>query len=900
MLAPNCNFFQKYLIPTDSLLVRSAMHHAEEQSGVNRFKATAYAFQAVLLTFPQIPQYVLVAPFKFTASLLNGDIRKAVYEDIILNAVNVVKSIVFVAASVFFIAIGLIFPKIVYPYLSPQRTLVPAEAPAVAQPRPATVLLGAQDEAQAEQAIRMLALQAELSKAQREIIELKRSAQANLLRLQELENTDVGLRRSLENVQAEKSGLQTDNAALIAKQQEQSLLMTQLELEIQGLRAENTSLMENQMLEARRQLPAPPLELSAGLSSMPLPDSSARLSGSFSAPNLASIAEESLLVPAEAAASAAGASPSGRLSSPSYFLASARGYAASASASVVSAASSVMSAANRVANIGKEVYFFFLDGKHPSKEHKYRLAMVEYAKALTANSVDLSRELNRIGEIQKGLALKDNDLLVFYKNFAELINCLTNVSNVKEVRENYKKFVQLLRALIELPMYIGAGGLKDEDPSIHTDNLIYYSKLIRKICLIRWSGLEIYSYLKGIVDVTVGALHKQQPALKDELQGLTDENFSTIIQKYNEQVANAPRQVKKPEPDLWKQKLMGEYGNEDFTGNMNLPHVRSTFVYQLPNGETKRVVYIRHGSPTMREGKLGVKIVSDYEVFIDAAKENNENILYCVHQSIIPKSVEKAVPLVKGCVASESGRVKEILNLQSKHDNFHAFVQPLQGHLFQKKRLNFNDLIKDLVTEFSPSFTAEDSRTARLPEKLRMDKEYMTRTMIPMLHAVRDIFFKGQEEITDIHEQQTFILLFYAFQKIDLKQRLNITYYTTPCKDFLDRGGCMALVEERLHDYLIDKQSEERKAERREEVVTNTIAPPILVKKMEMIPERLEQGSAVDQFLYKFSQSEENMKALRAYNFGMKPLDILVEKREGQLWAEEASSPVKLVEVESP
>jgi hypothetical protein len=126
-----------------------------------------------------------------------------------------------------------------------------------------------------------------------------------------------------------------------------------------------------------------------------------------------------------------------------------------------------------------------------------------------------------------------------------------------------------------------------------------------------------------------------------------------------------------------------------------------------------------------------------------------------------------------------------------------------------------------------------------------------------------------KEQASLLVNWQSFILLFYAFQKTDLKIRLNgvnefkLTAFTTPCKDFLDRGGNQAFVEDRLHHYM---SGEESNSKRMEQALCLLLGPPIAVKKIGVIPKRVAPGLAVEKL---FSQmSDSHKKRLRAYTFG--------------------------------
>ncbi len=133
---------------------------------------------------------------------------------------------------------------------------------------------------------------------------------------------------------------------------------------------------------------------------------------------------------------------------------------------------------------------------------------------------------------------------------------------------------------------------------------------------------------------------------------------------------------------------------------------------------------------------------------------------------------------------------------------------------------------------------------------------------------------------------QSYILLFYAFQKIDLKTRLNgvnnfkMAAYKTPCKDFLDRGGNQAFVEDRLIDYMLGIETN---LKRMEETLYNLLGPPILVKKKEAITSRIIPGMNVEKLLA--SMPPEARKRLSSYTFGDRKWRVTsqrVPKEKGQ------------------
>ncbi len=155
----------------------------------------------------------------------------------------------------------------------------------------------------------------------------------------------------------------------------------------------------------------------------------------------------------------------------------------------------------------------------------------------------------------------------------------------------------------------------------------------------------------------------------------------------------------------------------------------------------------------------------------------------------------------------------------------------------------------------------------------------MQQLVASMLSSIAEIVLKDDLQAAMLQGQkafvlanwQSFILLFYTFQKLDLKFRLNgvhgfrLTAYKTPCKDFLDRGGNQALVEDRLGHYML---GEEANPERMEEALYNLLGPPILVKKKEAIVARILPGLEVEKRLARLSKDPAWKAKLAAYTFG--------------------------------
>lgn len=545
---------------------------------------------------------------------------------------------------------------------------------------------------------------------------------------------------------------------------------------------------------------------------------------------------------------------------------------------------------------------------HPSAVHKYTLLLQQYGKLLSTKSMQ-TMEKEAKGEID-GTA----DNAEFRRNLHLLLKTMNLAEHDQDYGNNRKRyqehFIPQLRELIKCKEYERLRLKSDLGKNLRTARGHVFS-----ICYNRWAKTEIYSYLKAVLELATGEI---------ETKTLKAENFADTVAAVNKRVP----QMKDTFALAW-QKFHGTIG-KDYTGTENTPHVRGTFVYIDATNGSKKINFMRHGSPTVEdsfslaalraaEGALntaigavntgiqflnnGLKavgipaqfpkaptigkvtgnteIASDYAEFLIVAAEKKQGILYCIHQRMQPEDG----------VEDESERVNAILALQTKHPNFHAFVQSVEGPLFERKPVDeseakganeiealkntdvktFKQFKAKILWEFDPN---NKKRTCHLPNAIMADQNYFTKVMPGLLDDVHRIFFGNRDDIilekdgrSSLAEWQSFILLFYVFQKIDLKFRLDsgdyqIKHYTTACKDFLDRGGAMALVEERMHDYWAGKEGDPQILEER---LVNTIAPAILVKKIGVIDKRLQPALVVDKLLFNMSAADK--KALREYRF---------------------------------
>lgn len=501
------------------------------------------------------------------------------------------------------------------------------------------------------------------------------------------------------------------------------------------------------------------------------------------------------------------------------------------------------------------VKYFFISSDHPSKLEKYNHILAQYTHHLGGEQKiqEALQTLERTGPS----TLKDHTMNALRALLGE------GEWAGKNSRERYQDFVKELRAAIETPEY------QEQRENLNNSCV----KIIQDLVKIRWFESEMYSHLEKSTNLFIS------PQTKESIDGVNVGSFSETFKEANKGIKNAHPELRKRQVSLLNQRLQGMTGAKDFSGTENIPFIRCQYDYNNEDtGKVESIKYMRHSRPTVGGsfldhligminrivtkifgGRLdkvsdGETIASDYEEAIRIAKDQNEAIFYVVHQR-----------RATGIFENEGDGTKLIEELDEKHDNFHVLVQSVQGPLFERKK-EYKDLktMDELKTALINSFGDSPDSPNRLPNAVR-DNYYYLQHLEEIFDEVKDIFFPDVDQPTQDQWEQM-ILLFYVFQKDDLKFRLNgddtVKYYTTPCKDFLDRGGNMALIEDMVHYYMAN---ENPSPEDLKHTLYTTLGTPILVKKTQVVEHHIERGLKIVDLLATLSAEKKGQ--LRAHRF---------------------------------
>ena len=342
------------------------------------------------------------------------------------------------------------------------------------------------------------------------------------------------------------------------------------------------------------------------------------------------------------------------------------------------------------------------------------------------------------------------------------------------------------------------------------------------------------------------------------------------------------------------QRWRGDRGNTDFL-ERNPPNLRGSQTFSFG-----RLMVVRYGRPTQNarqprgtgfRGCLGYsyqerghkflpipqEINPEYEAALEHAKGENKGVLYVVHQKA-------------GGHGSESAASELIFELERNHENFSCLHQSVEGKYFEKELQKENlspsafqvgcrsrgsipaierqasskpEEIYHLVAEFMDQF--EEGGSNRLPLKLQKDENYK-KELAEILNLSMSILFKNKSVKTK-EERQSFILLAYVLQKEHLKKYLSIDrerspkqypigIYSAVCKDDLDRGGNMQMVETLLQIALVEGKTEKEKEILLSKNIDATTTPAYKCRKTGALDYRVAPGLIVANHLSKMDDDE--------------------------------------------
>ena len=425
------------------------------------------------------------------------------------------------------------------------------------------------------------------------------------------------------------------------------------------------------------------------------------------------------------------------------------------------------------------------------------------------------------------------------QELAVVLYFLNNPSSASDAQEQYERFVDAHEALI----------LAEKSEKV--------ARICSVIARVRMTP-RIQSFQNDFV--------KQHINPHDQL---TLQNFSQIIVERNKAIAASDPSMR---VDWWTCNGIKLYGA------MSWAHYLKINPPQLRNIEDG-VYYLRHATPNKYDSVKGVIIDPLYREFLQGA---DGLVLYAAHQRLQDD----------GSPENEDVRCQTLIQLEREEKNLMLLFQSVENTLFKKGARTFEDLKAQLIGSF---YQTEGHRLNRLPLRLK-DQDGYRKEMEEICNFIHLRFFGNRPNVNqdrvDLYgglaeekkttEWQTFIMLFYYYQREGLKADYPIKYVNTGCKDDFDRGGAQNLLTDLMH--LIEKygirippQLLAEIAKRLEEIISSIQAPTLQLKGTEPIKYRIHPALCVVQLL--LSLREDNIRAIQARG---RVKNVVTERREQQ------------------
>ncbi|NRA90923.1 MAG: hypothetical protein HRU43_07355, partial [Simkaniaceae bacterium] len=419
----------------------------------------------------------------------------------------------------------------------------------------------------------------------------------------------------------------------------------------------------------------------------------------------------------------------------------------------------------------------------------FRALLNEYADLLTSMGVELS-DTKGSKELERA----------FY-----FLNC---PSSAPSAIEQYEQFVDAHEALI----------LAEKSPEV--------SEISKKMALARMTP-RIQAFQEAFVQEHVG-----------DHDPFTLENFTETFVTRNKTIAASDPQMR---VDYWTREGIKLYGA------MSWAHYLKINPPQLRNQEDG-VFYLRHATPNKYDPERGVIIDPLYREFLRGA---DGMVLYAAHQRLKDD----------GFPENEDVRCQTLVQCESEEENLLLIFQSVENSLFKKGAKTFAELKEKLIDSF---YLEEGSRLNRLPARLQGDAGYRER-MREIFDFIHHNFFDGRENIrqekVDLYgglpedkkttEWQVFIMLFYYYQREDLKTLFDVKYVNTGCKDDFDRGGGQNMVSDLMH--LFEIYGKDIPRDKLRAIADSVQAPTLQLKGTEPIKYRVHPALCVANLLFSLS-----------------------------------------------
>lgn len=374
----------------------------------------------------------------------------------------------------------------------------------------------------------------------------------------------------------------------------------------------------------------------------------------------------------------------------------------------------------------------------------------------------------------------------------------------------------------------------DADNSAHPTGVC--SRIVGKLSYLRFTSVQIFSYLRELVNLATQGTLPNSPTLSE---------FLPHFLRCNDLANHIPKKHGVSKADSAGQKLEGHFNWADFLKDRNVPYVDGMMIL---NGRT--ITVLRHGVPIAQYEKIAIVVRGVCKVWewltsvrIDPRKyykaseqpKMTADYLKCVNYAALQNQKFLQLVLENGDMkidGDESGRFNLRLTLNELLNVF-ALAFRMDGEFFEKHIDHETfDSLKKRFKEQLLGFTQETFY--HVPEKVRIQTELL-QDIDRLLDEVKSLYFPHISTIENIDTHQAFLMLSYAHITLYLCQRLGISFLEAFCKDDIDRGRVFKTILWLHFLYLTNQITSDNLIK----VLVLTLAAPISVKKQGVISSRV-------------------------------------------------------------
>lgn len=480
----------------------------------------------------------------------------------------------------------------------------------------------------------------------------------------------------------------------------------------------------------------------------------------------------------------------------------------------------------------------------------YRVVLDEYIHVLRVEfGIDIDATLKEMESWPKNSSvdfLRNTLLMLHYPE----INGANGKPLYQEAEGQYKAFVLEHRKLIA--SYEKGTGL----PGNLEADIIYISQAL--------ATTRFMANIQGFsADFVKQHIHTDER--------VTPQNFHEVFVKRNHAVEHSDHRMRMSDWDTKWRQAFGAISRVDFLSEPDVPNLRGVSQWVGPKGGKREILHLRHATPHIP----GSVIAPEYREVLRAKEKQGEGVLYTGYQRLNDP----------GYGENEHSRCQSLIELEKDHPNFYLLFHSVENALFKNPGKTFADLKRALLG----SFYHDDAPNAnRLPVRFQKDRDYQ-KVMAELFDQVHDIFFNKKEEVDltpldyfgtleegqKVCEWQICIMIFYYFQREDLKFRTKepITTEVNPCKDNFDRGGGQNVVSDRMRQHQLYGRNVPSSVLKT--TMDSIQSPPIMGKGLAVIPKRINPALAVSQRLATLSPHKmDQLQQLRFNGWALEGFDL--------------------------